>query len=77
MYHMAKYQLNCLKHISFVTDGVQYHLLIKNCIRASLLAKKTMDFYCYFSHCFRLKRHLPHSVVESFKSKINEFFNGV
>ena len=59
MYQMIKYQLNCLRHISSVTDGVWYQLLIKNCIWASLLAKKTIDFPCYLSHCFRLKSYLP------------------
>ena len=45
-------------------------------IRVPLLAKKTVYFNCSFDHCSRPERHLPHSVVDSFKAKINKYFNG-
>ena len=69
MYHMIKYWLNCIKHISFVIDGVWYQLLIEICIRASLLAKKTIDFRCSLSHWSRLERNLPQQMVQSHKAK--------
>ena len=45
-----KILIKLLKDISFVTDGVQCHLLVKNCIRVPLLARKTIDFNCSLSH---------------------------
>ena len=50
MYHMVKSRLNHLKHISFVTDGVQCHLLMENYIRLVSVARKFIDFYCCLSH---------------------------
>ena len=38
MVHMVKSWLNHLKHISFITDWAQYHLLIENYIRAEAMA---------------------------------------
>ena len=46
-------------------------------IRVPLLAKKTVYFNCSFDHCSRPERHLPHSVVDSFKAKPVKYFNGI
>ena len=46
-------------------------------IRVPLLAKKTVYFNGSFDHCSRPERHLPHSVVDSFKAKPVKYFNGV
>ena len=34
-------------------------------------------FQLCFGHCSRPERHLPHSVVDSFKAKPVKYFNGI
>ena len=48
--------------------------MTKILLRVPLQVNKTMHFHCVLSHCSRLKRHHPHSVVDSFKAKGINYF---
>ena len=77
MHHMVKCQLNHFKIKLEWCLEIKCHWMTKILLRVPLLAKKTMHFNCVFSHWSQPERHLPHSVVDSFKAKPGKYFNGI